>query len=67
MPSSLTSMPFTLIKPNGRNHTTSFLKGLIHQTQSALLPMAKSAIRIHLALGLEEREFVLGRFLQKAQ
>ena len=67
MTSVLTSMPYTMIKPNGRNHTISFLKGLILQTQLVLLLTAKGAIPIPLVLGLEEKEFVLGRLLQKVQ
>ena len=67
MTSVLTSMPYTMIKPNGRNHTISSLKGLIRQTQLVLLLTAKSAILIRSVLGLEEKEFVLEMFSQTVQ
>ena len=66
-PSFLTSMPCTMIKPNGKNHTISSLKGLIPQTQSVLLLTTKGDILIPLALGLGEKGFVLERLLQKVQ
>jgi len=56
-----------MIKPNGKDHTISYLKGLIPQTQLVLPLMAKNVIPIPLVLGLEERESVLGRVLQRVQ